>query len=82
MKIVYAGTPRFAVAPLKKIIGEGYGVAGVVVQPDKPQGRKGILAPPPVKAFALERGLTVFQPQKIRAETDALKALGGDILIT
>lgn len=82
MKIVYAGTPRFAVAPLKKIIGEGYGVAGVVVQPDKPQGRKGILAPPPVKAFALERGLTVFQPQKIRAETDSLKALGGDILIT
>ena len=82
MKIVYAGTPRFAVAPLKKIIGEGYGVAGVVVQPDKPQGRKGILAPPPVKAFALERGLTVFQPQKIRAETDALKALCGDILIT
>ena len=82
MKIVYAGTPRFAVAPLKKIIGEGYGVAGVVVQPDKPQGRKGILAPPPAKAFALERGLTVFQPQKIRAETDALKALGGDILIT
>ena len=82
MKIVYAGTPRFAVAPLKKIIEEGYGVAGVVVQPDKPQGRKGILAPPPVKAFALERGLTVFQPQKIRAETDALKALGGDILIT
>ena len=82
MKIVYAGTPRFAVAPLKKIIGEGYGVAGVVVQPDKPQGRKGLLAPPPVKAFALERGLTVFQPQKIRAETDALKALGGDILIT
>ena len=82
MKIVYAGTPRFAVAPLKKIIEEGYGVAGVVVQPDKPQGRKGILAPPPVKAFALERGLPVFQPQKIRAETDALKALGGDILIT
>lgn len=82
MKIVYAGTPRFAVAPLKKIIEEGYGVAGVVVQPDKPQGRKGILAPPPVKAFALESGLTVFQPQKIRAETDALKALGGDILIT
>lgn len=82
MKIVYAGTPRFAVAPFKKIIEEGYGVAGVVVQPDKPQGRKGILAPPPVKAFALERGLTVFQPQKIRAETDALKALGGDILIT
>ena len=82
MKIVYAGTPRFAVAPLKKIIEEGYGVAGVVVQPDKPQGRKGILAPPPVKAFALERGLTVFQPQKIHAETDALKALGGDILIT
>lgn len=82
MKIVYAGTPRFAVAPLKKILEEGYEIAGVVVQPDKPQGRKGILTPPPVKEFALEKGLTVFQPQKIRAETDALKALGGDIMIT
>ena len=53
MKIVYAGTPEFAVAPLQKIIEAGYEVVGVITQADKPQGRKGILTPPPVKTFAL-----------------------------
>ena len=82
MKIVYAGTPQFAVAPLKAILDAGWEVTGVVVQPDKPQGRKGILTPAPLKAFALERGLTVFQPRKLREELPALKALGGDVMIT
>ena len=63
MKIVYAGTPQFAVAPLKAILDAGWEVTGIVVQPDKPQGRKGILTPAPLKAFALERGLAVFQPE-------------------
>ena len=82
MKIVYAGTPQFAVAPLKAILDAGWEVTGVVVQPDKPQGRKGILTPAPLKAFALERGLAVFQPRKLREELPALKALGGDVMIT
>lgn len=82
MKIVYAGTPQFAVAPLKAILDAGWEVTGVVVQPDKPQGRKGILTPAPLKAFALERGLMVFQPRKLREELPALKALGGDVMIT
>ena len=56
MKIVYAGTPEFAVAPLQNIIDAGFEVVGVVTQADKPQGRKGVLTPPPVKVFALERG--------------------------
>lgn len=82
MKIVYAGTPEFAVAPLKAILESGFKVVGVITQADKPQGRKGILTPPPVKEFALEQGLPVLQPNKIRDELEAVKALGGDVLIT
>ena len=82
MKIVYAGTPEFAVAPLKAILESGFEIVGVITQADKPQGRKGILTPPPVKEFALEKGLPVLQPNKISGELDAVKALGGDILIT
>ena len=82
MKIIFAGTPDFAVAPLKNIIDNGFEVVGVITQTDKPQGRKGILTPPPVKQFALENGLPVLQPEKIRDHIDEVKALGGDILVT
>lgn len=82
MKIVYAGTPQFAVAPLKALLENGFDVVGVITQADKPQGRKGILTPPPVKAFALEHGLPVIQPNKIREEVESVKALGGELLIT
>ncbi len=82
MKIVYAGTPEFAVAPLREIIENGFEVVGVITQADKPQGRKGILTPPPVKTFALSKGLPVLQPNKIRDELTAVQALGGDIMIT
>lgn len=82
MKIVFAGTPDFAVAPLQQIIGAGFEVVGVITQTDKPQGRKGILTPPPVKVLAEKYSLPVLQPIKIRDEVEAVKALGGDILIT
>lgn len=82
MKIVFAGTPDFAVAPLKNIIANGYEVVGVITQTDKPQGRKGILTPPPVKTLALAHNLPLLQPEKIRDHIDEVKALGGDILIT
>ena len=82
MKIVYAGTPDFAVLPLKNLIEAGYEVVGVVTQADKPQGRKGVLTPPPVKTLALSYGLPVFQPERLKNEVDALRALGGDIMIT
>ena len=82
MKIVFAGTPDFAVAPLKNIIDNGYEVVGVITQQDKPQGRKAILTPPPVKTFAMEKNIPVLQPEKIRDEIDAVKALGGDVLVT
>lgn len=82
MKILFAGTPDFAVVPLKNIIENGFAVVGVITQTDKPQGRKGILTPPPVKQFALERGLPVLQPEKIREHIDEVQAFGADILIT
>lgn len=82
MKIVYAGTPEFAVEPLKQILSAGYEVVAVVTQEDKPVGRKAIMTPPPVKQFALEHGIPVFQPKKIRNEADAVRALGGDIMVT
>ena len=82
MKIVFAGTPEFAVEPLQQIIDAGFEVVGVITQTDKPQGRKGILTPPPVKVLAEKYSLPVLQPIKIRDEVEAVKALGGDILIT
>ncbi len=82
MKIVFAGTPDFAVIPLQNIIEAGFEVVGVVTQTDKPQGRKGILTPPPVKTVAQKYGIPVLQPEKIRDEIEAVKGLGGDIMIT
>ncbi len=82
MKIVYAGTPDFATLPLQKIIEAGFEVVGVITQADKPQGRKGILTPPPVKTLALAKGIPVLQPDKIKDEIEAVKSLGGDIMVT
>lgn len=82
MKIVFAGTPEFALAPLKTLIEEGREVVGVLTQEDKPQGRKGILTPSPVKRYALENGLPVFTPKKLKDETAGLAAFGGDVLVT
>ncbi|MBQ3506604.1 MAG: methionyl-tRNA formyltransferase [Clostridia bacterium] len=82
MKILFAGTPDFAIAPLKNILEHGYKVVGVITQADKPQGRKGVLTPPPVKVFAQGQNLTVLQPTKIRDEIKALKAFGADVMVT
>ena len=82
MKIIFAGTPDFAVAALKNIIENGFEVVGVITQVDKPQGRKGILTPPPVKMAAMQYGIPVLQPEKIRDEIEAVKALGADLMVT
>ena len=66
MNIVFMGTPAFAVPSLDMLMAEGYNVVGVVTQPDKPQGRKKVLTPTPVKAAAERYGLPVFQPVKLR----------------
>lgn len=84
MKVIYLGTPEFAVAPLKAIIEGGkHQVVAVVTQPDRPVGRKNIITPPPVKVVAQEFDIPVFQYEKIRAEgVDDLKSIDADIMIT
>ena len=69
MRIVFMGTPDFAVPCLQKILDLGHEVVGVFTQPDKPVGRKQVLTPPPVKQLALEQGLPVYQPAKMRDGT-------------
>ncbi|KEO81955.1 methionyl-tRNA formyltransferase [Tumebacillus flagellatus] len=84
MRILFMGTPDFAVPCLEKMVANGYEVVAVVTQPDRPKGRKGELAPPPVKEAALRLGLPVLQPEKVRAE-DALNELekyDADLLVT
>ncbi|MGG2993408.1 methionyl-tRNA formyltransferase [Paenibacillus macerans] len=66
MKIVFMGTPEFAVPSLEALLREGYDVAAVVTQPDRPQGRKKVLTPTPVKEAALRHGLPVLQPARMR----------------
>ena len=68
MRVLFWGTPDFATAPLRALLGEGFDVAGVVTQPDKPQGRSRKMVAPPVKQIALDEKLPVFQPEKPRDE--------------
>ena len=66
MRIVFFGTPSFAVPSLDALVRAGHEVAAVVTQPDKRKGRSHALSPPPVKEMALDRGMKVMQPTKIR----------------
>lgn len=74
MKIVYMGTPDFAVPPFRALVQAGYGVSAVVTQPDKPKGRGKTLMPTPVKQEAQKHGILVYQPQKVR-ESGFMKIL-------
>ena len=83
-KIVFMGTPKFAVPVLEMLI-ENYGVDLVITQPDKKVGRKKVLTPPPVKVVALENNIKVLQPEKISIDEETyntLKELNPDIIIT
>lgn len=66
VKIVYMGTPDFAVQPLKRLIEEGFEIPLVVSQPDRPRDRGKKVQPTPVKTLAKEHGIPVFQPEKPR----------------
>ena len=68
MKIVFMGTPDFAVPCLQRLIDEGYDIACVLTQPDRPVGRKQVLTPPPVKELALKYGLEVYQPDTLKCD--------------
>lgn len=83
MRIVFMGTPDFAAASMKKLIDEKRDVVGVFTQPDKPKGRGMELAASPVKVLALENGIPVYQPVKMRDGTalEMIKALEPDILV-
>ncbi len=82
MKIVFAGTPEFAVPSLCALHTAGIDIAAVLTQPDKPQGRKGILTPSAVKQAALGAGISVLQPNKLKDDFSALKELRADLMVT
>lgn len=75
MKVIFAGTPDFAAAALKAIAATGFEIPLVLTQPDRPKGRGMQLAPSPVKQAALELGLRVAQPEKLRNNAEALQML-------
>lgn len=84
MRVLFWGTPDFAVPPLRALLGEGYDVVGVVSQPDRPQGRHhSTLVPPPVKAVALDDGIPVLQPARPRGDEflDAIRVLQPDVSV-
>jgi methionyl-tRNA formyltransferase len=81
--VLFWGTPEFAAAPLRALIGEGFEVIGVVTQPDKPQGRARKLTPPPVKQIALEERIPCFQPASAKDQEffDTIEVMQPDISI-
>ncbi len=83
MRIVFMGTPDFAEASLRKLLDEHFDVVGVFTQPDKPRGRGMEMSFSPVKTLALEHGLPVFQPTKMRDGTALrqIEACKPDILV-
>lgn len=83
MRIVFAGTPRFAVPTLEALLASGRDVVGVYTQPDRPAGRGRQLQAPPVKILAGEHGLAVFQPETLRdpAAQATLAALTPDLMV-
>lgn len=83
VRIVYAGTPDFAVAPLVSLIASGYGVVAVYTQPDRPAGRGREPRPSPVKQKALEHQIPVFQPESLKSQAaqDALRELRPDLMV-
>ena len=80
MKIVYMGTPDFAVPPLEALVRSGYEVAAVVTQPDKPKGRGKTLMPTPVKEEAMKHDIPVYQPLKVREPDIIVVAAFGQII--
>ena len=84
LRIVYMGTPEFAVESLKRLVEGGYQVVGVITMPDKPMGRHGsVLQPSPVKQYAVSQGLKVLQPEKLKDENflTELRDLKADLQI-
>lgn len=83
LKIIYSGTPEFAVEPLKKLVDNGYDIAAVITAPDKPAGRGMHLRHSAVKEFALKHGLNILQPTKLKDSgfLDSVRKLHADLHI-
>lgn len=83
MRILFMGTPDFAVPSLRALLDAGHTVVGAVTQPDKPVGRKKTLTPPAVKVCALENGLTVYQPETLKngAFAETLRQLAPELIV-
>ncbi|MGN0183799.1 MAG: methionyl-tRNA formyltransferase [Aristaeellaceae bacterium] len=84
MRIVFMGTPEFAVPSLRALLDNGYEVVGAITQPDRPAGRGHKLTPCPVKLLAQERGVPVYQFEKIKNQegVDCLRALKPELVVT
>lgn len=83
MRVIFMGTPDFAVPSLQKLLERGDEVCAVFTQPDKPKGRGHRLQPPPVKELALERGIPVYQPATLREEEiqRQIRGLSPDVIV-
>ncbi len=83
MRIVFMGTPDFALSSLRALVEAGEEVVGVVTQPDKPRGRGYVLTPPPVKVYATEQNIPVYQPTTLRngAFDETLAKLDPDLIV-
>ena len=82
-RILFMGTPQFAVPALEGLVRGGYPLIGVVTQPDRPQGRGRGLAPPPVKLAAQTLGLTILQPERVRTPDflETFRSLSPDVVV-
>ncbi|MBR2335455.1 MAG: methionyl-tRNA formyltransferase [Clostridia bacterium] len=83
MKILFMGTPDFALPTLRELCLAGHEIVGVVTQPDKPKGRGHHLTPPPIKVFAIEKSIPVYQPLTLRGEEfeQTLKSLDPEMIV-
>ena len=81
MKVIFMGTPDFAVGTLEALHEAGHEITLVVSQPDKPKGRGHALQPTPVKAAAEHLGRPVFQPAKVREAADMLEQTPADVIV-
>ncbi|MEL6135003.1 MAG: formyltransferase family protein [Bacteroidota bacterium] len=83
MRIVFMGTPTFSIPTLDTLVQAGYEIGAVVTAPDKPAGRGNKLKPSPIKTYALEKGLPLLQPVKLRdpAFIQALEDIAPDLMV-
>ena len=83
MRVVFMGTPAYVLPVLEALLSPGFQVVGIYTQPDRPSGRGRVAEPPPVKSFALEHGIKVFQPASLRRSEvqRELASLSPDVIV-